>query len=81
MPDKIKQTCAGCRALEWASPVYKCKLNYEIDTIRDFTGKLEVFPMEPCPKPKTFDDYFQITQSRENKARVAKFNNDLKSLS
>jgi len=81
MPNTMKNTCKGCRALEWSTPNYKCKLGYEIDTIYDLTGIIEIFPLEPCPKPLTFDAYFQITQAKENLARVQKFNIDLKSIS
>ena len=77
MPDTMKDTCKGCRALEYSSPTYNCKLEYEIDTIRDLAGTLEIFPLEPCPKPLTYDAYFQITQAKENEARAKKFNHDL----
>ena len=75
----MKNTCWGCKALEWNPPLYQCKLTYEIETIHCLAGTTEIIPLEPCPKPLTFDAYFQITQANENLARVKKFNNDLKS--
>lgn len=81
MPDKIKQTCAGCRALDLIEVKSRCKLSYKIKTTRLLDGSFETIPLEPCPKPLTFDAYFQITQARENVARVKKFNIDLKSIS
>jgi len=66
----MKSNCKGCRALKWNHSGHTCKLDYEIDTIHYLDGSLEIFPLEPCYKPLTFDAYFKIIQSRENAARL-----------
>jgi len=69
MSSILKHTCRGCRALEWNYPDYLCKLEYKMKTIRQLDGSFEIIPLESCPKPLTFDDYFTIVQDRENADR------------
>jgi hypothetical protein len=73
MSGRIKDTCRGCRASEWKPGKYTCKLNYDIDTIHNIDGTIEIFPLEPCPKPLTFDAYYQIVQALENKETALNF--------
>lgn len=44
-----KRTCAGCKALSQEQYTSDCLLGYKFD--RHFK------PLEPCPKPKTNDDF------------------------
>jgi len=66
MPYTMKNTCKGCKALDWGYESYSCKLNFKMQTIRQLDGTLSNTPMEPCPKPLTFNDYYQIIQAKEN---------------
>jgi len=81
MSDTMKHNCTNCRALYLMARDHLCKLNYKVNTRKLLFDFLEVYPLEPCPKPLTFYAYFQITQARYNLARVKKFNIDLKSIS
>lgn len=69
MPNTMKQTCQSCRALQWNYPDYLCKLEYKMETVRQLDGSFKNIPLEPCPKPLTFDAYFTIVQDRERADR------------
>ena len=69
MPNTMKQTCQGCRSLQWNYPDYLCKLEYKMQTVQQLDGTFKNIPLEPCPKPMTFDVYFTIVQDREIAAR------------
>lgn len=47
-----KKSCSGCRALG-----HGCELGYQIRHHATQPWKAPV-PLEPCPKPLTYDDYF-----------------------
>jgi len=81
MPDTLKNSCKYCTALEYHNGKYRCKLDYKIESIIYLDNSFKAIPQEKCPKPITFDAYFQIIQARENIARVKKSNIDLKSIS
>ena len=47
----MKKTCEGCKALELSQYTARCLLGYKFD---------ERFkPLEQCPKPKTYADFFE----------------------
>lgn len=46
-----KRSCEGCRAIEIGQYTSKCVLGYS------YNNKFE--PQEPCPKPKTWKDYYE----------------------
>ena len=79
MSHTMKHNCANCRALDLMARDHSCKLNYKTNTRKLLFDHLETYPLEPCPKPLTFDDFFQITQARETLTRVNKINIDLRS--
>lgn len=57
----MKKSCNGCRAHSGGS---YCKLGYitkilYIPILTFGNRELEkMVPLEPCPKPKTYDDYY-----------------------
>jgi hypothetical protein len=57
----MKKNCNGCRASSTGFyGQYKCDLNYKMESI--FNDKCLMYthgkPLEECPKPKTYEDYF-----------------------
>jgi hypothetical protein len=62
MKQRIKKTCDGCRASEQG----KCHLGFKIKTeyrrsniIANITYAI-YSPAEPCPKPKTYNQYIYL---------------------
>lgn len=60
----LKKSCKGCRALEGFEFDYRCTLGYRltVDTIGEFYGRsiYQAKPLEDCPKPKTYNKYFEL---------------------
>lgn len=50
------RTCKGCRAFNGSG----CDLGFKIETNPIFNGLgKRGKPLEPCPKPKTYDEYWE----------------------
>ena len=62
----MKTNCNGCRALEYTSYNYSCRLGYKIITRPVFKDIPEGIPQEECPKPLTYDRFIAIIQDRQN---------------
>jgi hypothetical protein len=43
----VKRTCNGCKALDWHTGYWGCRLGYKMDIEKRI-------PKEECPKPMTF---------------------------
>lgn len=60
-----KKNCEGCRAIgqsqgQWAN----CQLGYNnMGRYIPNMGIYEIKPQEPCPKPKTFSDYIEASNT------------------
>jgi len=56
----MKRTCDGCRALgtDLGNDQLECNLGYKTkeEVLMDVVVCL--IPLEQCPKPKTYDEYF-----------------------
>ena len=65
----MKTSCNDCRALFTNSHGTHCKLGFEIDSIFYLDQHVEFYPLVPCPKPLTFDQYFTYLQEYENSDR------------
>jgi hypothetical protein len=57
---KNAKTCDGCRAYEGYKGNLSCSLHYS----NTLTGE----PLEPCPKPKTYDQLINCNPLRKSKA-------------
>lgn len=63
----MKKSCKGCRALDG----WSCGLMYK--TKRNNTGFYgDIYPLEDCPKPKTYKAYFQLMKEMRGKMKEAK---------
>lgn len=64
----LKRTCDGCRALDYSFNNYDCSLGYNNKGGYDrLLGLRIIKPQEPCPKPKTYLDYFAQDKIRRGK--------------
>jgi hypothetical protein len=53
-----KKTCRGCKAFRFSDGSdFECLLRYKI-TKTSYNGLCEITPLEKCPKPKKYEDYF-----------------------
>lgn len=60
---KLKKArfCDGCRALE---DVYDfCTLGFRMGIKELGTLKIGHIPLEPCPKPRTWDEYVELRRA------------------
>ena len=57
----MKRTCKGCRALTEGFPLTSCDLGFEIkyygDELHVLYKDRYYYPVEECPKPKTWKKY------------------------
>jgi len=65
----MHSTCNNCRAFYGDSSWAYCKLGFEIDHIVCLDVTVEFYPLEPCPKPLTFDKYFTYLKIIEENAQ------------
>lgn len=58
----MKKSCEGCKALDMNSwgglYLYHCGLDYRLDQNKGI-------PLEQCPKPKTYQRYFDMKELKE----------------
>ena len=54
----MKKTCNGCRALVYGFQEMMCELKFETEPIYLDGRVISYKPLEQCPKPKTYEDYF-----------------------
>lgn len=61
----MKRTCNGCRALAISVRIgFECELGFPInDTWNGY--RHIIAPLQQCPKPKTYEEYFQCREKRE----------------
>lgn len=60
---RIKRTCSGCKALRFLQDM-GCSLGYNNkDPNNSQLGIRVCAPQEPCPKPKTYKEFIQLTKS------------------
>ena len=66
----MKRTCDGCRALNTTFAV-NCDLGFKMTAAKQYCG-LDIGwePLEECPKPKTFGDYFYRLNMRLKGKRI-----------
>lgn len=62
----MKRTCNDCRALYRVEfGIVECELGHKIKAKSNYKGiGVEYKPLEECPKPKTYDEYFKAKQKR-----------------
>lgn len=53
---RLKKNCNGCRAIDGT----KCDIGYKTENIYYKSILLGCKPIEPCPKPKTYKEYFNL---------------------
>ena len=61
----MKKTCTGCRALDDNRFSSSCNLGFKNKSIKKkcIMGEYyECIPLEECPKPKTYDKYFELKE-------------------
>lgn len=51
-----KRTCNGCKAEDLKS----CALNYKVENVFMLGRIVGNKPLEPCPKPKTHDEFIHL---------------------
>jgi len=61
----MKRTCFGCRALDFNGEQKRCDLGYkQIWKPLYNTLRREPIPAEECPKPRTYDKYFELLNAK-----------------
>ena len=65
----MKKTCNGCRAIsrDFCYLGYATKIIYK--DYKDFSPITILIPLEKCPKPKTYNEYF--LQMKLSKDRIS----------
>jgi hypothetical protein len=65
---KRKSNCFDCRAFNGLS---SCNLKFKVDyyEMSQPTLFLIYYPAEPCPKPKTYKEYFEYLKEIEQSKR------------
>lgn len=64
----MKKTCNGCRALRYICGDWRCVLGYKIKGEKISIHGLYYYspkPVEQCPKPKTYKEYFDAEPKQE----------------
>lgn len=56
----IKKSCKNCRALGGT----RCELGFKNQTNINYSWK-DPIPLEPCPKPLTYEAYFAEREKRQ----------------
>ena len=55
-----KKCCGNCRAL---TSTCQCELRYTIENKFYHGIKVNAYPLEPCPKPLTINDYLEAIKN------------------
>ena len=58
----MKRTCSGCRAFS----IDQCELLYKVGN-RGNWPRTRYYPLEPCPKPKTYKAWMEEIKKRDDK--------------
>lgn len=61
---KRKSSCFDCKAY-YDFPHRFCSLGYPTETKESVGGSINLYPVEPCPKPKTNDEWYEMNRNRE----------------
>jgi len=54
----MKKTCNGCRALMYGFHGMMCEFKFKIEKITYKGREIGLKPLEQCPKPRTYKEYF-----------------------
>jgi len=71
---KLKYDCFGCRALNGLGLDSCCLLGYKVNAEKRANRRyptvktMTPFPLEPCPKPRTWKQYDVAQEKREDQS-------------
>lgn len=68
----LKKTCIGCRAFVEDGIRSTCELGYSLNIAEPIPGMCLIAPAEPCPKPRTYADYFDASKNYRKHNRYNK---------
>jgi len=54
----MKRTCTGCKAEVRINKILRCEFGYLVKHIKSRGVYMGIVPMEECPKPKTWNEYY-----------------------
>lgn len=63
----MKKSCNECRALILDSHCeFDCEFGFKTEKIFSYGRVVSMKPLEECPKPRTYDEYFIQKKIRRN---------------